>query len=128
MAATVPFRSRPLSDRLAEHARVSREFPGRVGIIVERAKHSRSTVPVVAPCKFLVPSSLTVAQFQQMLQQRMCQPATQALYLFLTTPGGKHVLAPSGADFRVLADSYAGDDGFILIQYAGEDTFGGLCT
>jgi len=42
--------------------------------------------------------------------------------LFCAAPGAKPALAPAGAQIRELPH---GDDGFVYLSYAGEDTFGG---
>lgn len=125
-AAAPAFRSRPLAERQAEAARIASEYPGRVGVIIERSPKSRSTTPSLPgpQTKLIVPGELTIAQVQALIMGRLQLPPTQALFLFVAAPGGKHVLAPAGTQVREVWAAMAAPDGFLWLSYAGEEVFG----
>lgn len=119
------FRSRPLAERLADAERIATQFPGRVGVIVERSRRARSILPPLDRSKFLVPLDLTVGALMLVIRRRMALGPEQALFMFVSGPRGKAVTPPSSATMQELWSAYRGEDGFLLMTYAAEATFGG---
>jgi len=111
--------SHPFNLRVEESRRIREKFPGRCPVIVEKSKRSNNDIPKVDKNKFLVPMDLTVGQFIYVIRKRLVMPPEKALFLFVnsTLPG-------SGMLMRELYTQYADLDGFLYIQYGGENTFG----
>lgn len=111
-------RRHTLEHRRAEAARIQRQFPGRIPVIVERS--SRTTdVPPPQKNKFLAPSELTMGQFIYILRKNMKLPPEKALFVFIggTLPATSILVSELYRDYRA-------DDGFLYMVYSGESTFG----
>lgn len=120
MAATASFKELNAFDaRCAESRRICEKFPGRVPVIVERATRAAGDIPPLDKCKFLVPMDLTVGQFIYVIRKRMAMPPEKALFLFVGS-----VLPMTGTLMRELYGIHRDADGFLYMQYTGENTFG----
>ena len=111
--------SHPFNLRVEESRRIREKFPGRCPVIVEKSKRSNNDIPKVDKNKFLVPMDLTLGQFIYVIRKRLVLPPEKALFIFInnTLPG-------TGALMRELYTQYADLDGFLYVQYGGENTFG----
>lgn len=106
-------------DRADESSRILEKFPGRIPIIVERAKHSAAILPVIDKQKFLVPGDLTLSQFIFIIRKRLALESDQALFVFI-----KGTLPTTGVLMRELYSQYKDADGFLYMDYCGENVFG----
>lgn len=104
-------------ERKLEAVRIRQKYPDRVPVIVE--KDPNSSIPDIDKRKFLVPSDITVAQFQWIIRKRIQIPSDKAIFLFV----GK-TLPQSSAPMSVVYDEEKDEDGFLYISYRGESTFG----
>ena len=104
-------------NRLAESKRIKEKFPGRIPVIVERGP--RSSVPVIDKNKFLVPSDLTVGQFIFIIRKRLTLSPETALFLYIN-----NTLPTTSSLMRELYSKHQDIDGFLYVQYTGENTFG----
>jgi len=104
--------------RSAESIRIKGKFPGKIPVIVERGKTS-DDIPKIDNCKFLVPGDLTVGQFIYTIRKRMLLPPEKALFIFVGS-----MLPPTGALMKEVYSQYSDRDGFLYIQYRGENVFG----
>ena len=105
--------------RSSESERIREKFPDRVPIIVERAKHSSADLPKIDKQKYLVPGDVTLSQFIFIIRRRLSLDSDQALFLFV-----KGVLPTTGVLMRELYSQYKDSDGFLYIEYCGENVFG----
>merc|ERR1711924_323897 len=94
------------------------EAPGSYPVICERA--AGSDIPEVDRKKYLVPSELTVAQFQYVVRKRLRLPAEQAMFLFFD--GG--LPSANSVPLTQLYNDHKDQDGFLYVTYSGENTFG----
>ncbi len=108
----------PLGRRIEEARRVKEKYPGRIPIIVERAQRN-SDVPLLDKHKFLCPGDLTIGQFSYVVRRRMTLPPEKALFLFVN-----NTIPMTSQLMRELYTLHADNDGFLYIQYSGENTFG----
>jgi GABA(A) receptor-associated protein len=108
--------------RANESARIRDKFPDRVPIIVERAKNSSADIPKIDKQKYLVPGDLSLSQFIFIIRRRLSLDSDQALFLFV-----KGVLPTTGILLRELFSQYKDADGFLYIEYCGENVFGSHC-
>jgi GABA(A) receptor-associated protein len=104
--------------RAAESLRIKGKFPGKIPVIVERGKTSED-IPDIDNCKFLVPADLTVGQFIYTIRKRMMLPPEKALFVFVGS-----MLPPTGALMKEVYAQFMDRDGFLYIQYRGENVFG----
>ena len=114
--------SHSFQDRAEESRRILEKFPGRIPIIVERAKHSAANLPPIDKQKFLVPGDLTLSQFIFIIRKRLSLESDQALFVFL-----KGTLPTTGVLVRELYAQYKDPDGFLYMDYCGENVFGRKC-
>jgi GABA(A) receptor-associated protein len=108
----------PFEVRAAESIRIRDKFPGRVPVIVERGLRSK-TVPTIDKHKFLVPGDLTLGQFTYVIRTRIHLSPESALFLFVNNS-----LPTTGSLMKELFWSQKDADGFLYVQYCGENTFG----
>eukprot|EP01129_Flabellula_baltica_P003398 TRINITY_DN1316_c0_g1_i1.p1 TRINITY_DN1316_c0_g1~~TRINITY_DN1316_c0_g1_i1.p1 ORF type:complete len:118 (+),score=29.07 TRINITY_DN1316_c0_g1_i1:635-988(+) len=93
-------------------------YPDRIPVIVERA--SNSDAPLIDKKKFLVPRELTVGKFVFEIRKHMpTLPEEKAIFLFV-----EEVLPPSTAMMNQIYEKHKDQDGFLYINYSGENTFG----
>lgn len=105
--------------RSAEAFKIRTNFPGRVPVILEKTSQGKHNLPDIEKNKFLVPADLTIGQFIYVIRKRMALAPELALFLFINNS-----LPPSGAILRELYAAHSDPDGFLYIEYGGENTFG----
>ena len=91
--------------------------PDRVPVLLIPATRD---CPPAESDRFLVPLDLTVAQFAYAVRKRVKLHGAQALFLLVD---GR--LAPGTMGMGALYARHRGDDGFLVVTYALENTFGG---
>jgi len=102
--------------RLGEAEDKLKEFPDRVPVILEAAK---SATVELDKRKYLVPASVTVAQFLQIVRKRVKLSPEQAIFLFVD-----NTLPPMSQLMSQLYQTHAANDRFLYIVYSTESTFG----
>ena len=105
--------------RQAESGRIRGKYPDRIPVIRERCPQSNKDVPDIDKKKYLVPSDLTVGQFVYVIRKRIKMNPEKALFLFIDNK-----LPPTSEIMSTIYDEHKDDDGFLYIQYSGENTFG----
>ena len=108
----------PFEARAAESRRIREKFPGRIPIIVTRATRAHN-VPLIDKHKFLCPGDLSFSQFLYIVRRRLVLPPETALFLFIGNS-----LPTSVSLVREVYAAHADSDGFLYVQYSGENTFG----
>mmetsp|Transcript_6539 Transcript_6539/g.9873 ORF Transcript_6539/g.9873 Transcript_6539/m.9873 type:complete len:126 (-) Transcript_6539:300-677(-) len=117
-------REHPLEKRKTEAERIRSKYPDRIPIICERLAKRSSSVPEVDKKKYLVPSDLTMSQFQFVIRKRMNLHPDHALFFFVSTSKGRLISPVPAALLSVLYEENKDEDGFLYISYSGENTFG----
>ncbi len=113
------FKSEHTSDqRKAESERIRSKYPDRIPVICEKADRSQSMADIDKK-KYLVPSDLTVGQFMFVIRKRLKLPAEQAIFFFVNG-----TIPPTAALLSQIYDGHHDEDGFLYINYSGENTFG----
>jgi GABA(A) receptor-associated protein len=67
----------------------------------------------------LVPSDLTVGQFQYVIRKRISVDPDKAIFIFIN-----NVLAPTASQMSRIYEEHKDEDGFLYVVYSGEETFG----
>ena len=107
------------ASRSAESGRIRSKYPDRIPVICERSEQCNKDVPDIDKKKYLVPSDLTVGQFVYVIRKRIKMNPEKALFLFIDNK-----LPPTSEIMSNIYDEHKDDDGFLYIQYSGENTFG----
>ena|SRR5947209_16151381 len=95
------------------------KYPDRIPCIVERVSGSRNTVPDIDKKKYIVPSDMQLAQFVSVIRKRIRLNPEQALFIFVN-----NTLPPSSQSMEQLFKEHKGENEFLTLHYAGENTFG----
>ena len=109
---------RTFEQRCEEANNVFRKYPSRIPIICER-QPGCTRLPPLDKRKYLVPNDLTVAQFIFVIRKRMTLDAAHAL--FVSVNGS---IPPSAVTIGSLHNTHRDEDGFLYMQFMGENTFG----
>lgn len=111
-------KERTFEARTTEAEKIRSKYPDRIPIIVEMRGGSKN-VPAIDKKKFLVPSDLTMGQFQYVVRKRIKVDPTTAIFMFVN---GKIM-----AGHTILSQIYEDnkdEDQFLYVHYTGENTFG----
>lgn len=108
-----------IQKRMQESVRITQKFPDRIPIICEKSINSRDNLPQIDKIKYLVPNDLNVAQFIQIIRNRLRLTQHDAIYLIV----GDIIPGPMTA-MAELYYHHIDADGFLYISYAAENTFG----
>lgn len=106
--------------RLEESSRVLTKYPDRIPVICEKIdSKKKNDIPTIDKKKYLVPNDLTIGQFLYVIRNRIKLPAEKAIFLFIngSIPATTEILYN-------IYDSKKDKDGFLYIEYSGENTFG----
>jgi len=109
-----------LEDRKKESNRVLTNYPNKIPIICEKTKQSEK-IPDIDKHKYLIPMDLTVGQFMCVIRKRMKLTPEMAIYIFI-----KGKVPPTSSLISSLYNDYKDEDGFLYLEYSGENTFGYL--
>ena len=106
-----------IETRKAESQKIRTKYPDRVPIIVE--KEGNSDIAEIDKKKYLVPSDLTMGQFQYVIRKRIKLDQTKALFIFIN-----NTLPPTSSLISQIYDDKKDEDGFLYVTYSSENTFG----
>ena len=104
-------------ERHAEALKIRTKYPDRIPIIVERT--GRTDINEIDKKKYLVPSDLTMGQFQYVIRKRIKLNPEKALFIFIN-----NVLPATSMNISSIYEENKDEDQFLYVQYAGENTFG----
>jgi len=106
-----------LEKRQTESSRILEKYDNRVPVIVSKARNSK--LNDIDKKKFIVPSDLTVGQFIYVIRKRISLKPCEGLFLFIN-----NALPPTSSTMGTIYSNNKNEDGFLYIQYEGENTFG----
>lgn len=105
--------------RLSKTQTLKDKYPTRVPVLIDRADKN---TPKPDNHKYLVPSDLTVGQFQYVMKQHIPDlKPEQAIFLFV---GDGKVIPPNNALMSQIFAEYHSRDNYLIILYQIESTFG----
>ena len=107
-----------LEERKEEANRVLTKYPDRIPIVCEKSSNCNS-VPDIDKQKYLVPCDITIGQFMFVIRKRIQLKPEIALYIFING-----TIPPTSELITRLYEQYKNSDGFLYIEYSGENTFG----
>lgn len=105
--------------RKDEAERIRKKYPNRIPVIVEKAKGS--DIDDIDKKKFLVPGDLTVGQFVYVIRKRIKLTPEKAIFVFVngTLPATATLMSTLYQEHKDLS-------GFLMVEFSGESTFGGI--
>ena len=106
--------------RLEQTTNILAKYPDRICIYIER--HSLcKTLPVINKNKFLVPNSITAAQFIYVIRKKITISPQQAIFLYIN-----NTIVSGNTRMIEISNKYIENDGFLYIKYSGENCFGAI--
>ena len=109
--------TQPLEVRTIEALRMLEKYPDRIPVIIE--KNISSRIENIDKRKFLVPTDLTFGQLMIVVRKRINISKEKAIFLFC-----KGTIPSSSTLVSEIYKMYKDDDGFLYLEYSGENTFG----
>jgi GABA(A) receptor-associated protein len=106
--------------RLEESLRIRQKYPDRIPIICERMKTEKK-IPNIDKNKYLVPSDLTIGQFMYVIKKRLQISHEIALFFIINQN-----MCSNTELLSTIYEKNKDADGFLYINYSGENTFGYL--
>ena len=106
-----------LQSRKSEAKRIMEKYPDRRPLVVE--KDHRSDVEEIDKKKYLVPMDLTIGQFIYVIRKRIKLSPEKAIYIFINNS-----IPPTSALVSDVYEKNKGEDGFLMVVYSSESTFG----
>ena len=104
--------------RHQEASRIRSKYPELIPVICEQT--GNSNIPKIDRRKYLVPQDLTMGQFIYVIRKRTKIHPEKAIFMFINNSK----LVPTSSLISTVYDSHKDNDGFLYINYSGENTFG----
>ena len=96
------------------------KYPERLPIVMQRSMNDK-ILGDMDKIKYLVPGEITITEFMAILRKRLNVNQTTSIYLY--NPDNKIILSGTNS-IEYLYNKYKNDDGFLYIEYCGENVFG----
>ena len=96
------------------------KYPERLPIVMQRSMNDK-ILGDMDKIKYLVPGEITITEFMAILRKRLNINQTTSIYLY--NPDNKIILSGTNS-IEYLYNKYKNDDGFLYIEYCGENVFG----
>jgi GABA(A) receptor-associated protein len=107
----------PFEVRSVEAQRMLEKYPDRIPVIIEKSASSR--IENIDKRKFLVPTDLTFGQLIGVVRKRINISKEKAIFLFC-----QNTIPASTTVVGTIYESFKDEDGFLYLEYSGENTFG----
>ena len=88
-------------------------------MICEKSSKTNTSIKDIDKKKYLVPTDLTVGQFVYVIRKRLNLPPEQTIYLSVNS-----TIPPTAALMSTLYAEKKDCDGFLYMEYCGENVFG----
>ncbi len=95
-----------------------KKYPKRIPVIIKKSS-TKSNLPDINNKKYLVPNDLTLGQFLFVIRKNIQISPETALYIFINNK-----LLPNSYTMNMAYEENKSEDGFLYIEYTGENTFG----
>ena len=111
-----------LEQRKEESNRILKEYNNRIPIICESAPNSK--LPSLKKVKYLVPSDMTISQFQFIIRRNLDLEEESALFLLTSKNNKNHSVAVDKTILEIYNIYKDKEDNFLYLHYASELTWG----
>ena len=102
--------------KLEEYHRLNRKYPDRIPVILK--KIGKDT-PEIDRNKYLVPKDITFSSFMGVVRQRLKFNPDQGLFIF-----ANNTLVTQTDLMSNVYNKYKSPEGFLVLEYSVESTFG----
>ena len=106
-----------LEQRKFESTKMKCKYPNSICAIVEKAPNSK--IAKIDKKKYLIPKDLTIGQFIYVLRKHIELFPGETIFIFIN-----NILPPSTATIDSIYQKNQNEDGFLYINYSGENAFG----
>ena len=114
----VSHKEKTFDQRVADSTRILTKYPDRVCVYIERDPLCK-ILPDIDRNKYLVPSTITVAEFIYIIRGKMTIQKSDALFFYTN-----RVLISGNTLMSEINEKHKSLDGFLYILYKGENCFG----
>ena len=114
----ISHKEKTMEQRQKESIEILLKYPDRACIFVEKIQ-SDTILPDLDKKKYLVPRSITAAQFILVIRNRIEIPKETALFFYTN----KNIMSGNTL-ISEINDKHKDADGFLYIKYTGENCFG----
>ena len=118
MNKDISHKTKSFEVRLNESTRVQTTYPDKICVYVERSETCKS-IADIDKNKFLVPITLTVAEFIYTIRKRLHVPPESGLFFFVNNR-----IISGNVSMNEINNSHKDPDGFLYIKYSAENCFG----
>ncbi|CAI2384220.1 unnamed protein product [Moneuplotes crassus] len=112
------FKSQPLEKRKSDSKKVLKKFPTKVPIICY--KDHNSVLPSLEKDKYLIPKSLKVLEFEQIIRKKISLGEKEALAFFVN----EKLMPKKDSTMDEVYAQNKDEDGFLYIVYMEENISG----
>jgi GABA(A) receptor-associated protein len=109
----------PFKERFENSQNIMSKYPDRIPVICERLQNTTKDIPDIDKNKYLIPNDLTIGQFMYVIRKRLRLFPEKGLFFFING-----FIPSSSALLYDIYHTHHDPDGFLYIQYSGENTFG----
>jgi len=110
-------KEKTFEQRLKECNNILTKYPDRICIYIEKLETCK-TLPDLVKNKYLVPKTITAAQFIIVIRSKLPVPKDKALFFYINNS------IISGNIIMETFNKYKDPDGFLYIKYTAESCFG----
>ena len=111
-------KAKSFEERRQEYEKVTRDHPGKIGIICEKAPNS--LIAGIEKTKYLIGEEINLAQFTKIIRKKLNLKEQESLFFLVN---GK--ISITGSDqMSEIYKKYKDKDGFLYIAYASEEVWG----
>lgn len=97
--------------------RIRSKYPERVPVIVKKVKNSK--VNTLTKSKYLIPLEFNMGQLIYIIRNFLKLPPEKAIFVFVN-----NTLPSNNTSIATLYEEYKNEEGFLIIEYTDENTFG----
>jgi len=110
----------PFDKRLSQTKKVMSIHQNKLCCYVERSEKSRKDVNDIEKHKYIVPNTLTVAEFIVIIRKKIHITPEKGLFFFVN-----NITITGNTLLLDIYNKHKDDDGFLYITYTSENCFGG---
>ncbi len=108
--------------RLKKSKYLLENYYGRVPVIIERTPKDTS-LKNIDRTKYLIPVEMTISNILILIRQKIILNENQSIYIIANCNNSTIVLNPTQS-LEYVYNTYKSNDGFLYLEYCGENTFG----
>lgn len=109
-----------LEERTAECDKMTKKYPNRICVIVERSPSCSPHIDIIDKRKYLVSYDMLLSNFLIVIRKRISLKKEESLIVF----ANDRSLLTCTQTMAQIYNEHKDEDGFLYMTYCGENTFG----